>query len=97
MGVQTPFTVADGRLRFALRPVLPPDFFDDEKKVSFLLFGKTNVTYRLLTDKPTYKARVTQYLLRGEDGVRVATNEVTGELAAAIRNGKITEIEVDIE
>ncbi|MDE6397992.1 MAG: hypothetical protein K2L51_01590, partial [Clostridiales bacterium] len=97
MGVQTPFTVRDGQLRFALQPVLTPDFFDKEGKVTFTLFGNTRITYRMREKKPTYKARIAQYHLRGEDNVNVATSTVAGELAERIRAGKISEIEVNLE
>lgn len=94
MGVERPFTVENGELKFALSPKLNNEFFSNGK-VSFKLFGKIEITYLNRSGKNTYEgATVALYRLVGEKTVEVQT--VIGELAEAVRSGRYPKIEVEI-
>ena len=94
MGIDKPFTVENGVLKFELSPKLHKDFFDGGK-ASFTLFGKTKITYINHSDKNAYDGvKPALYRLIGEKTVEAVS--VTGELAENVRNGKYREIEVEL-
>ena len=93
MGIEKPFTVENGELKFELSPKLHKDFFDGGR-ASFTLFGKTKVTYVNGGGKNGWECVPASYTLKGERTEKVKT--VTGELAQAVRNGQYTEIEVEL-
>ncbi|MDE5722358.1 MAG: cellobiose phosphorylase [Clostridia bacterium] len=94
MGIEQPFTVEDGELQFSLSPKLHKDFFADEK-VSFLLFGKTKITYINRSAKSTWDgAKIAKYRLIGKSIYEASV--VAGSLAEDVRAGKFNEIEVEI-
>lgn len=97
MGIDRPFTVENGELRFALSPVLHKSFFDERGCVRFRLFGKIDVIYHNASGKSTYEegVRVVNYRLVGEHTDETAPL-VSGALAENIRAGKIKRIEVEI-
>ena len=87
------FTYEDGVLKFHLKPLLSNEFFDKSNEASFLLFGKTTIIYKkdpsinLLKD--SYKMT---YIINGK-----AYDEVKGDLALSIRNGKVKKVVVEIQ
>ena len=87
------FTYEDGVLKFHLKPLLSNEFFDKNNEASFLLFGKTTIIYKkdpsinLLKD--SYKMT---YIINGK-----AYDEVKGDLALSIRNGKVKKVVVEIQ
>ena len=87
------FTYEDGVLKFHLKPLLSNEFFDKNNETSFLLFGKTTVIYKkdpsinLLKD--SYKMT---YIINGKE-----YDEVKGDLALSIRNGKVKKVIVEIQ
>ncbi|MDE6442705.1 MAG: cellobiose phosphorylase [Clostridia bacterium] len=94
MGIERPFKVENGELKFELAPKLHKDFFDGGR-VSFTLFGKTQITYNNLSGKSTWDGtKISSYKLIGEKTVEVQT--VAGSLAEDVRNGKYQQIEVEI-
>ena len=97
MGIQKPFTVQNGELKFELDPVLNNDFFTKDGSVSFTLFGRTKITYHNKSGKDTYQkgVGVKRYRLKGE-GVDEVVESVTGALAEKVRTGQIKEIEAEI-
>ncbi len=93
MGLEQPFTVEGGELKFSLSPKLHKDFFADGRVV-FTLFGRTKVTYLNRSGKSTWEVRVSRYRLIGEETAE--TLSVCGELAEKVRAGKYREIEVEL-
>lgn len=94
MGISKPFVMENGELKFELSPKLHKDFFDGDK-VTFRLFGKTDVTYINKSGKSTWNGtQVARYRLKGEKTVEAQT--VTGSLAEDVRKGKFKTIEVEI-
>ena len=94
MGAEKPFTVKDGQLEFSLNPKLHKDFFDGGK-VSFLLFGRTEITYINRSGKSTWDGvKVSEYRLKRGETVTVPA--VTGRLAEEVRAGGFNEIEVEL-
>ena len=87
------FTYEDGVLKFHLKPLLSNEFFDKNNEASFLLFGKTTIIYKkdpsinLLKD--SYKMT---YIINGKE-----YDEVKGDLALSIRNGKVKKVIVEIQ
>lgn len=98
MGIERPFTLENGELQFALSPVLHKKFFDGEGRVSFTLFGKTEVVYKNASGKSTYEegVHVAGYRLVG-DGFEETAAQVKGVLAENVRGGKYHKIEVEIK
>ena len=95
MGIERPFTVQNGALKFELTPKLHKDFFDDGK-ASFTLFGNTLVTYVNRSGKSTWDGvKVAKYRLIGERTVETPT--VTGILAQYVRQAKYHHIEVELQ
>lgn len=94
MGIERPFTVKNGTLVFSLTPKLHKNFFENGK-VSFLLFGKTKITYINNSGKSTWKGvKIANYRLIGGETVDACT--VTGPLAENVRSGKYKQIEVEL-
>lgn len=85
------FEMVDGQLTFHLNPHLHKDLFDDNGEVSFMLFGTTKIIYHNLKKQSTYESSRLVYTINN-----VRYNEVPSEIAYAIRDGKIKQIDVDI-
>lgn len=87
------FSLKDGKLTLTLSPKLPGSFFDEEGKASFRLFDKATVTYVNPKKLDLYKGGYSlSYVVNGKK-----VDEVSGELAEALREGKVKEIEAHIE
>ena len=94
MGIEQPFTVDNGELKFELAPKLSQSFFQNGR-VSFTFLSKTKVTYINLSGKNTWDTQVKMYRLKGKETLETKT--VTGALAENVRNGDYCEIEVELE
>ena len=93
------FELENDTLVFNLHPVLPGDFFKDEK-VTFTLFGHIQVTYMNPTMANTYgegAVKPAKYLITYKDGHTVEAAKVTGTYASDIREGKVCEILVTLQ
>lgn len=85
----------DGVLRFHLNPQLHADFFDEANTVQTTLFGQTTVTYLNPKRQHTYGqggVTVKAYELIDEAGQKLRVNEVTGDLAHGVREGRYSQI-----
>lgn len=92
MGAEKPFTVEDGKLTFSLSPKLHKSFFKDNK-VSFTLFGSTEITYINESGKNTWDGlKASRYVIDG-----VSYESVTGDTAENVRDGKYKNIEVNLK
>lgn len=85
------FKVENGDLFFELHPLLSSKFFDENNEASFVLFGKTKVTYHNPNRIDLTGNDKLAYII---DGKRY--DVVKGELAKSIRNGDIKEIIVEV-
>lgn len=86
------FSMENGLLTFHLEPKLSHEFFDEKKQASFLLLGKTKVTYHNPHDLDLYQEGVHfVYQIEGK-----SYSCVCGELAERIREGKVQEIDVEV-
>ena len=95
-----PFSVCGGELCFTLQPCLISDLFTDANTFSFNFSGATAV-YHNNSRKDTFDpqgAEVKSYRLTFKDG---AVEEVTGSCvcgknAHAVRDGKVSRIDVNL-
>jgi hypothetical protein len=87
----TIFEMDSGKLVFSLSPKLSKDFFDKKDEVSFLLFGKTKVTYHNPRRIDCYKGAKLRYAIGGE-----VYEKVEGPLAESVREGGVKNIYVEI-
>ncbi len=85
------FAMEGGLLKFQLAPALSKEFFNDKKQASFMLFGKTLVTYTNRDMVDCYDSVDLTYRIDGID-----YKNVRGSLANHIRDGKIAKIDVTI-
>jgi len=95
------FNFVNNELVLKLEPILHRDFFDENKEISFKLFGTCEVTYHNETLKNTYgdsKANVLNYILYYHDGkvIEVNDKDVRGNLAIDIREGKVKKMTVNL-
>ncbi|MBD5131878.1 MAG: cellobiose phosphorylase [Clostridiales bacterium] len=94
MGAEQPFVLGEHGLEFRLEPKLEKSFFKDGK-ASFTLFGTTKVTYINNSGRSTWDGvKVARYKLIGKQTIE--TERVIGEQAEAVRNGKYSQIEVQL-
>ncbi|WP_232460917.1 cellobiose phosphorylase [Thermococcus gorgonarius] len=95
---EKPFDTENGEFVLSFRPALPGWLFDEERKVSFNLFSRCRVTYHNPAKVDTWKLNLgkVRILLHLNDGrkVEVEGNKVKGELARAVRDGKVASIDV---
>ncbi|WP_223703398.1 hypothetical protein [Sutcliffiella deserti] len=101
MAGEKPFHVVNDELVCRLTPTLPSWMFTENGEVTFMFLGQTEVTYVNKEKKNTYGANAvlpTSLELTLVDGTvkKVKSSEVVGELAAAIRNGKVSRIVVEL-
>ncbi len=97
MAGQHPFTVQDGDLHLALKPVLPGWLFPEDGPLSFRFLGKTEVRYhnpgRLDTFDPGLE--VARIELRLQDGSQAAFDQSTipPPYAEKVRAGEVARID----
>ncbi|SES15713.1 hypothetical protein [Salipaludibacillus aurantiacus] len=99
MAGQKPFTMAGGQLAFKLSPVLADWMFTEANEVTFTLLGQCKVTYTNPERKNTFGAdgaSPQSYVLTYTTGERIelGADDVTGEYAKAVRDGKVEKIAV---
>ncbi len=88
------FTYDNNELVLHLLPNLPRWMFNDEKKVSFTLFSNCEVVYLNPKLKSTYgvdKVEVKEIKI-AQTGEVIKGNQLVGELANKVRDGRITKI-----
>ncbi|MCI1244575.1 MAG: cellobiose phosphorylase [Bacilli bacterium] len=88
----TIFEMDRGKLVFSLSPKLSKEFFDKKDEASFLLFGKTKVTYHNPRRIDCYKGVKLKYAIEGK-----TYEKVEGPLAESIREGEVGNIYVEID
>lgn len=86
------FSYRNGELYFHLAPSLSKEFFGEKGEVSFLLFGQTEINYHNKKALDCYKGVKLTYEINGEK-----MDEVKGDYARQIREGKIKKVEVYID
>ena len=87
---QNLFSLSDNELTFKLQPKISRKLFDENKKIKVRLFNQVNITYynpSLLNYDDQYRL---VYKINGK-----TYDEIKGQLAKDIRDGKVTEIEVE--
>ena len=82
-----PFILENQTLKLNLRPILTKDFFKDDNTLEVSFLSKVKVIYHLLGDSLNIKN--VKYQIEGKP-----YEEVTGEIAEKIRDGKIPQIDV---
>ncbi|MCM1040743.1 MAG: hypothetical protein NC434_15610 [Ruminococcus sp.] len=96
-----PFTVENGQLQLAFAPVLPSYLIGEDKTVSAVFMGSTQVVYHLAEQKDYVPGgyEVREIVLCGSDGnCRTITGGILMRAdAEAVRDGKFDKIEVTIE
>lgn len=94
------FTYSEGSLRLSLRPVLPAWLFDREGTAMFTFLKSTKIIYHNLAGKDTYGENgVTVKSMRiNIDGkeIDVIGDTLTNELALAVREGKVSQIDAQM-
>jgi hypothetical protein len=85
------FIEDSGVLKFNLQPVLSNEFFDENNQVQFTLFGNVQITYENPERLNCYQPYKITYQVNNCDYA-----EITGSLALAIRQGKISNIKAII-
>jgi hypothetical protein len=96
---QKVFTFEGNQLQLHFEPKLPGWMFDENGEASFLLLASCKVTYRNPNRKPTYGeagAKIENIVIKDTNETINAT-VLSGELAKAVRDGKIKEIIVNFE
>ncbi|SDC24037.1 hypothetical protein SAMN05421734_105195 [Pelagirhabdus alkalitolerans] len=98
-----PFKYDEARneLIFALKPVLPKDFFTESNQAQFKLFKQIDVIYHNKQNKDTYGddgVQPVHYTLTLSNGQHVQAEgpEVTGSLAEQIRSMDVRQIDVEL-
>ena len=93
-----PFIMKDNKLTLNLRPALPAEFFDGNSEVSFTFMGSTKVTYINRSGVNTFdNFDVEEYVLTFANGETKVLSEVKGEDAVALRNGEVSELQVNLK
>ncbi|MDO5345729.1 MAG: hypothetical protein Q4E91_08300 [Lachnospiraceae bacterium] len=95
-----PFRMTDGKLCLEFRPLLPSYLIGRDQSVEAVFLGNTKVTYHLC-DREDYipgNYRTGSYKVLRKDGtVEEGTGKIGEELALLIRDGKTSEIHIDLE
>lgn len=90
----SPFYVENGEIKLALRPVLPPELFDDEGQIQFTFLGQCKVTYHNLAKSVIHDKEPRKIILHRQNDTIEIDGQVIGEpYAVQVRNGEITAIE----
>ena len=96
MAGHKPFELQDGKLCLRLKPILPHWLFDEKDEVSFMLLGKTEVTYHNPERKNTYleTMEISTIVIVYSDGKKVSLKgQVIPEpYSTDIRNGKVEKL-----
>lgn len=93
-----PFIMNNGELTLNLTPALPAEFFDENSEVSFKFLGTTQVTYVNRARVNTFdKFDVEEYVLTFTNGESKVLSEVKGENAVALRDGKVSALQVNLK
>jgi len=87
------YSYEDQVLHFHLKPVLSKDFFDAHGDCDFLLFNTCRVFYHNPKHLDCFEGVHLTYTLSNQR----YEGEVTGDLAKAIRDGKIARLDVNID
>ncbi|OLS37081.1 hypothetical protein BTR22_10360 [Alkalihalophilus pseudofirmus] len=95
----SPFKLKEGELSLELSPRLPDWMFDENGEVTFTFLGEISVTYITRAKKSTYgddAVTPSGIELTFKDGAvkEVLANEVTGELAQAVRSRDVSKMNV---
>lgn len=95
------FRMRDGELQLCLNPSLPGWLFDENGEVSFKFLGTTGVTYHNPGKRNTYgdgAVSIVRMTLLMEDGtsLNVEGPVIQGELAHAVRNGRVHAIRAEL-
>lgn len=94
------FSVQDGELVFTLSPAIPEYLVGDDGVVEATLFGKTRIVYRFGTKRDIIPGQyqIRRFVLVKEDGTEISSegSYVRGDVAELVRDGKITEIRVEL-
>lgn len=91
-----PFIMKNNELTLNLRPALPATFFDENNEISFTFMGATKVTYVNSVGVNIFdKFDVEEYVLTFANGESKVLSEVKGEDAVALRNGAVSELQVN--
>jgi len=89
--------VKEDKLRFSFEPILPGEFFDDDGKVAFTLFGYTQVTYVNIKRKNTYGNDSVQVKSITIDGKKINSLYLSEMEVKRLREQKIKQISVVFE
>ena len=93
-----PFSVKEGQLRLALKPILPGWLFSDDNTVSCKFLGKTTLIYHNPRRHNTFDPdRSIQYvILHPNDGndIKLAGNFIPAPYALMVRDGGIQQMDV---
>ncbi|MBP5198345.1 MAG: cellobiose phosphorylase [Lachnospiraceae bacterium] len=90
-----PFTVENGELTLSFKPTLVDWLFDDKGEISFQLCSDAKVTYVNPAKKSTFgkdAVSVSSIVIDGKD----YGNKLTGDIARAVRDGKVSDITVKL-
>ncbi|MBT2640021.1 cellobiose phosphorylase [Bacillus sp. ISL-39] len=95
------FDVNEEGLTLKLGPILPSWLFDSEGKVQFTMLGKIQVTYHNPSKRDTFGddgAKTVKYVLHmnGEE-VEIHSEQLQESYAKAVREGKVTKIDVYLD
>lgn len=102
MFAAAPFREEQGRLVFALQPVLPSYLLDETRKIEAVFLGKVRVIYHVSAENVDYipgHYKIREYSLAGDKGetIHIYQEHISGTEAENIRAGKYVQIEVWLE
>ncbi len=92
-----PFVIQNGELEFALKPILPGDWFDAQGKLSFCLLGETEVTYHNPSRRDTFnglEAEKTVLRLASGETAEFPGGIVPTPYAQRLRDGQVAALDV---
>ncbi|UTR16529.1 hypothetical protein MM221_08285 [Salipaludibacillus sp. LMS25] len=94
-----PFTMKNGRLSCQLVPTLPGWMFDENGNVSFTFLGKIDVTYINHSKADTFGSEAVrpsevELFYEGGQTAILTPKDLVGDIALAIREGKVTKMTI---
>ncbi len=91
------FFMENGNLNMTLKPILPDWMFDGDGIASFTLLKHTKIVYHNLLRKNTYGSEAAKVMRMevqsGSDKHLIEGDTLSGELAEAVRSGKVAQID----
>ena len=96
-----PFVLEDGELMLHFKPCLPKYLIDERLQIECTFLGRTKVIYHLseANDFIPDRYNIGVIWLTNQEGKTKGyqTDELRGEVAEAVRSGKIIKIEVELQ